>query len=93
MSSSSISKSVIWQLLGKILLQGIAFFTTPIFTRILTPEDYGYTALYASWVSIFTLIVGLQTYGSIANARIKYEEEDLDSYLSSIRTLSVCLCF
>lgn len=93
MSSSSISKSVIWQLLGKILLQGIAFFTTPIFTRILTPEDYGYTALYASWVSIFTLIVGLQTYGSIANARIKYEEEDLDSYLSSIMTLSLCMFF
>lgn len=87
MASKSISKSVIWQLLGKFLLQGIAFFTTPIFTRILTTEDYGYTALYYSWLSIFSLIIGLQTHGSIANARIR-EDIDMDLYLSSIMTIS-----
>ncbi len=89
MASKSVSRSVIWQLLGKFLLQGIFFITTPIFTRILTPEDYGYTALYASWLSIMGLIVGLQVSGSIANARIKYGEEKLNSYLSSIMTISL----
>ena len=89
MASKSISKSVIWQLGGKFALEGIFFFTTPIFTRILTPADYGYTALYASWLSILGLIEGLQVQGSIGNARIKYGEYDLNKYLSSIMTISL----
>lgn len=89
MSSKSISKSVVWQLTGKFALQGIAFFTTPIFTRILNPEDYGYAALYASWVSIFSIFIGLMTHGSIGNARVKYGEDIINSYLSSTLSISV----
>ena len=89
MSSKSISKSVIWQLGGKFALQGIAFFTTPIFTRLLTPSDYGYTALYSSWLSIFSLLSGLQIGGSIGNARLEYGEKKLPEYLSSIMTVSL----
>lgn len=89
MSSKSISKSVVWQLAGKFLLQGIFFFTTPIFTRILTPADYGYTALYASWLSILGLVIGLCTSGSIGNARLSYGEARLPSFLSSIMSISL----
>lgn len=89
MSSKSVSKSVIWQLGGKFALQGIAFFTTPIFTRLLTPADYGYTALYLSWLSIFGIIIGLGVDGSIGNARIKYGEDKLPGYLSSIMSISL----
>lgn len=90
MASKSISKSVIWQLSGKFALQGIAFFTTPIFTRLLSPADYGYTAIYESWLAILTLVIGLCSYGSIGNARITYGEEKLPEYLSSIMTISIC---
>ena len=93
MSSKSISKSVIWQLGGKFALQGIAFFTTPIFTRLLTPADYGYTALYASWLAILSLIEGLQVAGSIGNARFEYGEEKLPEYLSCIMSVSALSFF
>jgi O-antigen/teichoic acid export membrane protein len=89
MASNSVSKSVVWQLAGKIFLQGIAFFTVPVFTRLLTPADFGYTALYTSWLSIFGLILGLQVHGSISNARIKYPLEEIYKYFSSIMTLAV----
>ena len=89
MPSKSISKSVLWQLSGKFALQGIAFFTTPIFTRLLTSADYGYAALYASWLSILCLIVGLQVGGSTGNARLEYGEDKLPEYLSSIMTVSL----
>lgn len=89
MASKSISKSVIWLLLGKFALQGIAFFTTPVFTRLLSPDDYGYTTIYMSWCSILGLIIGLQTRGSIQNALLKYEYEERNSYFSSIMTISV----
>lgn len=89
MASKSISKSVIWQLGGKFALQGIAFFTTPIFTRLLMPADYGYTALYASWLAIFELIEGVGVASSIGNARIKYGEDNLPQFLSSIMTMAL----
>lgn len=89
MASESISKSVVWQLVGKFTLQGIAFFTTPVFTRILTPDDYGTISLYTSWTSILMVILSLQTYGSIQTARIKFPKEEMHRYLSSIMTLSL----
>ena len=89
MASESISKSVIWQLIGKFALQGVAFFTTPIFTRILTPENYGTIALYTSWSSILMVVLSLQTYGSIATARIRFTKEEMPAYLSSTLTISV----
>ena len=89
MSSESISKSVIWQLIGKFALQGVAFFTTPIFTRILTPENYGTIALYTSWSSILMVILSLQTFGSIATARIRFSKEEMPAYLSSTLSISV----
>jgi O-antigen/teichoic acid export membrane protein len=85
----SISQVLIWQTAGRFILQGISFFTAPIFTRLLTPSDYGQVAVYGTWVSLCSLFVGLQTYGSIPNAKIKYDDTKIDAYLSSVMTLSV----
>jgi O-antigen/teichoic acid export membrane protein len=85
----SISRVFIWQTAGRFILQGISFFTAPIFTRLLTPSDYGQVAVYGTWVSLCGLLVGLQTYGSIANAKITYGDDKIDAYLSSIMTISV----
>jgi O-antigen/teichoic acid export membrane protein len=85
----SISYIFIWQTAGKFVLHGISFFTAPIFTRLLTPSDYGQVAVYSAWVSLFSLFIGLQTHGSIANAKVKFGDDKIGSYLSSIMTLSV----
>ena len=89
MAKKTISKSVLWQLFGKIAFQGIHFFTTPIFTRLLTQADYGYVTLYTSWLSIFTLVEGLSVASSSGVARIKYGEDKLSGFLSSIMSISV----
>lgn len=89
MASSSISKSVIWQLIGKFSVQGLAFFTAPIFTRLLSPTDYGYTSIYASWSALLCLFIGVQSHGSINNARVKYNESEINGYLSSIMSVSI----
>jgi O-antigen/teichoic acid export membrane protein len=85
----SITYILIWQTAGRFILQGISFITAPLFTRLLSPSDYGQVAVYSAWVSLCTLITGLQTHGSIANAKIKYGDDNIDRYLSSIMTLSV----
>jgi O-antigen/teichoic acid export membrane protein len=68
----SITRVLLWQTAGNFILQGIGFITAPIFTRLLTPSDYGQVAVYSAWASLCSLLVGLQTYGSIENAKIKY---------------------
>ena len=87
MKQNSLSTVVVWQTVSKFLLQGIAFFTTPIFTRLLSTNDYGCISIYGTWVSIFALFIGLQTSGSIPMAIVKYEN-NLNKYLSSIMLLS-----
>jgi O-antigen/teichoic acid export membrane protein len=89
----TISFVVLWQTIGNFSFQGVAFFTVPIFTRLLAVSDYGMVAVYNTWVSLSCLLVGLQTHGSIANARIKYEDDKMNGYLSSIMTISVISFF
>jgi O-antigen/teichoic acid export membrane protein len=84
----SITHVLLWQTAGRFILEGIGFFTVPIFTRLLTPSDYGQIAIYTTWVSLCSLMVGFQNYGSIANAKIKYTDDTIDAYLSSIMTIS-----
>ena len=89
MNSKSISKSVVWLLGGKIALQGITFFSTPIFTRLLNPSDYGFTTIYGTWFSIFSLVIGLCVGSTIGNAWIEYGEEKLSEYSSSVMTIGI----
>ena len=93
MEKANITKNAIWQLIGKFLLQGFSLFITPIITRLLTPADYGYVAVYLSWHSILSLLIGLQTFGSIANARLKYDSIEINKYLSSIYSVSLISFF
>lgn len=97
MAEKSISKVFIWQIVGKFALQGIAFLTVPFFTRMMSPTDYGQYAVYSSWLGIISLIIGLQTSGSIANAKVKYSELQYNEYLSSAITISflsfLCVLF
>lgn len=74
--------------IGNLFNKAIAFFTIPIFTRLLTTSEYGITQTYLSWVSILTLIVGLSLGNSIRTAYIDFKE-DLEGYMSSIFGLSL----
>lgn len=85
----SLSYALSWQLIGKFCLEGIGVITIPIFTRLLTPSDYGLIAIYNAWSSFVGLFIGLKTYLSIANAKMKYANDKMDGYLSSIMTISV----
>lgn len=86
-SASFLSSSIIY-VLGSFLTSGLAFITTPIFTRLLTPEDYGITSVFATWVSVFTIFIGVQSGSTIATAHIHFKKEEFDPYLSSILFMS-----
>lgn len=83
-----ISASILY-VIGTILLQGISFLTTPIFTRIMEPDDFGITAVFFTWVAFFSIFIGFQVSGSVATARIHMEEFQFANYLRNITLLTI----
>lgn len=85
---STTVKASFWFAICSILSKGMAFLTIPIFTRIMTPEEYGYVTLYNSWLLVMTAVCTLQvTYGGFYNGMIKYKN-DKDGYTSATLYLS-----
>ncbi len=87
MFSSRLIKSGIFFTIGMFFIQGINFFTVPIFTRLLTPDDFGTVNIFTNYVSIFTVIISLGLVASVSNAKYDFKE-DFNKFLSSILFLA-----
>ncbi|PTV93031.1 O-antigen/teichoic acid export membrane protein [Halanaerobium saccharolyticum] len=62
--------------------KAMAFISVPIFTRLLTPDEYGILAIFTSIISIATIFFGLNFSGSVA--RYYHEEEkQFGAFISS----------
>lgn len=90
-------RASIWFVICSVLQKAIAFLTTPIFTRLMSTEQYGQVTIYNSWVEIFMIFATLDIfYGVYNNALTKYPE-DRDRVTASMQglctTLTLCLFF
>lgn len=56
------------------LIQGIAFFTAPIFTRLLGTQQYGLFSIYNAWVSVFTVVMGLGVGAALSTGRYHFKD-------------------
>lgn len=84
-------KASFWYIICSILQRCISFFTVPLFTRLLSTEQYGLLALYQSWMGIIIIFTTLNLqYGSFDTAMVKYEE-DRNTYVSAISGLCLLL--
>ena len=74
-----------------ILQKSISFLTLPIFTRLLTTDQYGQFAVYTTWSAIFTILITLNlSFGTFDRAMIKFEGKR-DQYTSSIHLIVLIL--
>ena len=92
-------RTSIWFTICNFLQRGTAFITVPIFTRLLTTEEYGVCNVYFAWFESFLLITSLKIpYEGLNNGLIRHEE-DKDGYTSSaaglimVMTLSVGIVY
>lgn len=75
-----------------ILQKCLSFLTLPLFTRLLTTEQYGQYTIYQSWSSILTIFLTLNlAYGSFSTAMVKFEKHR-DTYISSLQGICLVLC-
>lgn len=86
--SNSLIKNGAYYTLGTFILQGINFLTLPLYTRILTTRDFGITSLYTAWQSVVVIFLCLQSFSTIQNAKVSYEDEEYREYNSNIVVLS-----
>ena len=68
---------------SNVVIKGMAFLTTPIFTRLMSQEEYGDFSSIAAWASIISIIAALSLYSSISRAKYDYNDT-IDSYVSTI---------
>ncbi|MDD5901310.1 MAG: oligosaccharide flippase family protein [Lachnospiraceae bacterium] len=72
--------------IGNYLLKGITFLSAPIFTRLLSTDEYGIFGAYISYEAILYIIIGLALHSSIANAKYEYKDK-YNEYISSVIVL------
>ncbi|EMP15646.1 polysaccharide biosynthesis protein, partial [Fusobacterium nucleatum CC53] len=79
-------KAGIWYTIGNIIIKGIPFFTIPIFTRLLTTNDFGIYSIYLSYEEILSVVIGLGISGTVKIAKFEFKNE-FEKYISSVINL------
>lgn len=80
-------------MLCSFLQRGISTITTPIFTRLLNTEQYGYYSIFNSWLEIISVFTTLKLAGSVfTQALVKFDKRK-DELTSSTAGLGTFLTF
>lgn len=86
-------RASLWFLISSFLQKGISMISTPVFTRILTTDEFGRFNVFNSWYGIVSVIITLSlSYGVYYQGIIKFEE-DRDRFSSSLQGLNITLVF
>lgn len=86
-SFSPQAKAAIWYTVCNLLQKGISLIAVPIYTRVLTTEQYGAYTVFLSWLEIFEIIATFRlSWGGYIVGLTKYDN-DRDRYTSSVQGL------
>lgn len=81
------NSTVLINILSIILVQGLAFFTAPIFSRMLGANNYGIVQIFNTWAAIFEIVFSLSAASTISMTINEYDEKERVAYQSSIMCL------
>lgn len=88
------AKAGLWFTISAFIQRGITFITTPIYTRILTTEQYGIVSVYNTWVEIISILCTMNLYYGGFNNGMRDYKNQRDEYVSSIQglitTITIC---
>ena len=82
-----VAKAGMWYTSCNFLFKGMAFITTPIFTRLMTKSEIGSFSNMTSWISILMVVTAFDLQTSIIRSKLEHED-DMDSYIYSILTFT-----
>lgn len=74
-----------------VLQRCLSLITMPLFTRLLTQEQYGQYSVYLSWENILIIFITLNlAYGSFPKAMVKFED-DRFGYVKAVQNITLAL--
>lgn len=87
-NSSQALKAGGWYVISSIVVKSVAFLSIPIFTRLMTTEEFGVVATFVSWCGILSTFTSLNLSYSIGRAKLDFPGL-LNTYVGSMQTLSL----
>ena len=85
------AKASLWFIFCSVLQKCVSMLTTPIFTRLMSTEQYGQFTVYNSWLQIFTIFVTLRLNYAVFNKGMSKYKDDRDGYTSTMQTVTFVL--
>ncbi len=84
-------KATMWFTICNIFQKGILFLAVPVYTRIMSTEQYGIYSVILSWLDIFEIVATFRLgWGGYVVGLTKYSS-DRSAYTSSLQCLSVLI--
>lgn len=82
------AKAAVWFTICNLLQNGLHLITMPIYTRMLTTEQYGLSTLYFAWSDIIIIFTSLKLAAGVFNNGMVHFSDDRDRFQSSMQGLS-----
>jgi len=85
---NSIVKTGILYVGAGFLFRGISFLMTPVFTRLMSTEEYGTVNLYAVYLAVLTPVLGLELHQSL---KVREHGSDYKEYIMTVLFINVVM--
>ncbi len=89
--SKSANSQTFFNVTSTVIRTGVAFFTMPLFTRLLGTAQYGLYSIYISWYNIIICFISLGCGQGLATGMYKYKD-DYYRFRSSILLGGTVMC-
>ncbi|CVI73536.1 Polysaccharide biosynthesis protein [Clostridiales bacterium CHKCI001] len=85
------AKAGIWFIICSVIQKSFSLITTPIFTRLLTKEQYGEYNIYLTWLQVITIICTFRLDFGVFNKGMSKYKEDKDGYTITMQTTTTII--
>ncbi len=85
-------KASMWYTVSNVLQKGMALLATPIFTRLMTKDQYGEYSIFLSWYNIFVIFSSLNLFQNSYDKGLLVYEKTERAFTSSMLGLCFTLC-
>ena len=90
-SLSAPVKASVWALFCSVFQSAASLVTTPIFTRLLTQEEFGIYSQYSSWLAILSILVTLNLYSETYIKGLSDHEAEEDAFTASMLWMNLVI--
>lgn len=86
-------KLTMWIFICTCIQRGINIITVPIFTRLMSQEEYGQFSVFMSWQSIIEILVSLRLYAGVYNKGLNKYSDKMNEYALTMQYITTILTF